>query len=157
MWRKLFQKKSSNPTLHDDVFGELKLESKIDIYGKKVQSKFRTSWIELDGAEVKLELECGEQGALQAQKEFYDLLKNQFDVLRIDQIQPLFSKEIANYLDKSSLYVDFDSDLILRKLIIPAISTSPINWKLVYYYVPTDQIFTISFTDFTIDPMVKFE
>lgn len=135
----------------------MKLESKTDIYGKKVQSKFRTGWIELDGVEVKLELECDEQGASQAQKDFYNSFKNQFEALRIAQIQPLLSNEIVNWLDENSLQIDFDTDLILRKLIIPAITTSPITWKLVYYYVPTDQILTISFTDFTMDPMVKFE
>ena len=96
IWRRLFQKNSSNQTLHDDVFGELKIESKTDIYGKKVLSKSRTSWVGLEGAEVNLELECDEQGASQAQKEFNDLLKNQFDVLRINHIQPLLFKEITN-------------------------------------------------------------
>lgn len=156
IWNKIFRNQKNSTVIKDDYFGELKHEIKTDIYGKKIASKNLKGIILFDNVEVKIDLDCGTDGPNQSQKDFFELIKSEFENLKMKSIIPLLEENLAHWLDYKKVKVDFDSDIIIRELFIPDCLTKPVEWKLNLVYIPTNDYMTIKITGFKPNAEISF-
>lgn len=157
IWSKILGNRNKPISFKDDYFGELSHELKTDIYGKKTSSRNLKGKVLFDTVEVKVNLDCGTGGPNNSQKDFFTLLSSEFDIIKTKRIIPLLEAQLANWLDKKIVRIDYDTDIILREIFIPDCLTNPIEWKLTMVYTPTDNFITIKFIDFIPDKKVTFD
>lgn len=140
----------------DKLFGTLEFESKVDICGKKQFSKNPKGRIQFYDVDVKIELECGEEGANQAQRDFFIRLNNEFPKILSEKLIPILNSELADWMGLSFHQVNFDDDFILKELILPTCLNNPIHWKMVLYHTKSDQSIAIRFVEFEPEVNIQF-
>ncbi|GAA4344546.1 hypothetical protein GCM10023184_45990 [Flaviaesturariibacter amylovorans] len=141
----LFRKKQ-RPVIEDALFGTMTFFDARQPGDRYLECRTRFA-----GRPVEVTMEAGPDGPSEAQRAFFRSLEAGYDSLKAKLI-PLLDEQLADW--EAGPIRDFDRELELETITLPAVSDGPVQWSLCYVVRSIHHWATFELTDGTPDSLL---